>query len=528
MNESQATQRIVQATADAYDDVPYTSMPFQQTQPSTLGAMAALFGLQPMPLEQARVLEIGCAGGGNLFPFASAYPGSFSVGADISGKQIADANATLAKTGLTNLRFFAGDVRELPADYGPFDYIIMHGVYSWVPPEVQDGLMQSIKNLLSERGIAYISYNTYPGWHCWELSRHLMWRASAHITDPRERTLAAMNALRTFAESSLNEPDRPIRQILQAQLKRIESAPWYYVLHEYLEPSNYPCYFRDFVANAARFGLRYMADTAFPTMFLENCRAPETEAFIRSTARHRYDEEELIDYVSGRTFRCSLLVHDFQAVDLNVRPDRLYPLQISGQLVAKDQPDAQGRVEYYRPESPDHRIKADEAFGQAVLALLVANGQRPMEVAEILLSVWTALGQNVAAKTDAEIQTGLHDLASFLLHLMKNNFVLAHYQPPRLARSVSEYPQAFALARFQAAQGQDWISNAMAGVLTPGPGALFLLPLLDGKHRREDLVAAMSAAARKGSLPDVKDGPGIAPYVDQLLAELARTAVLVQ
>src|SRR5690606_28840927 len=116
-----------------YDAVPYDSHPFPQTAVEHLQALAYLFGLDAPPPQQARVLELGCAAGGNLIPFAARHPESRALGVDLSSVQIGQGVQALAHTGLTNIELRALNITRIDASFGRFDYIICHGVYSWVP-----------------------------------------------------------------------------------------------------------------------------------------------------------------------------------------------------------------------------------------------------------------------------------------------------------------------------------------------------------------------------------------------------------
>lgn len=149
-----------QEIAAYYDALPYQSFCFPQSAPEHLEAVALLFGLTPPSSAKARVLELGCAAGGNLLPFAERNPQARAVGVDISGVHIAQANAALRKMQLENVRFEQKDLSEIDASFGTFDYIICHGVYSWVPEDVQHAIMDIAGKCLAEDGIAYISYNT--------------------------------------------------------------------------------------------------------------------------------------------------------------------------------------------------------------------------------------------------------------------------------------------------------------------------------------------------------------------------------
>jgi cyclopropane fatty-acyl-phospholipid synthase-like methyltransferase len=149
----------------SYDEVPYSSYPYARTQPDRLCTLGRLFGLVPAEPSQCRVLELGCASGGNLVPMAERAPESRFVGVDLSARQIADGQRMIDALGLSNVELRHGDIAAVDASWGEFDYVICHGVYSWVPPHVQERILAICSEQLAPRGIGYVSYNTYPGWH---------------------------------------------------------------------------------------------------------------------------------------------------------------------------------------------------------------------------------------------------------------------------------------------------------------------------------------------------------------------------
>jgi 2-polyprenyl-3-methyl-5-hydroxy-6-metoxy-1,4-benzoquinol methylase len=155
------------APATSYDEVPYESYSYVQTHPAHMATIARLFGLNPPDFKKASVLELGCAGGGNLLPLALLYPEASFTGLDLSQEQIAEANEGKKALKLKNIDFKQQDITtfDLKAHAGKFDYIIVHGVFSWVPEPVRGKILELCQSCLSPDGLALISYNTLPGWN---------------------------------------------------------------------------------------------------------------------------------------------------------------------------------------------------------------------------------------------------------------------------------------------------------------------------------------------------------------------------
>ena len=127
----------------SYDSIPYESFPYAQTHPDRLATVARLFGMRAAPPARCTVLELGCAGGGNLIPMASELPGSRFLGVDLSSRQIEDGCRTIEALGVGNVELLHRSILDVDDDLGRFDYVICHGVYSWVPPEVQAKISRS-------------------------------------------------------------------------------------------------------------------------------------------------------------------------------------------------------------------------------------------------------------------------------------------------------------------------------------------------------------------------------------------------
>src|SRR5690242_11705595 len=105
--------RLAAARGGDFDQLPYPSMPFAYTQPAHLAALATLYGLQPPAADSARVLELGCASGGNIIPLAARFPKARFVGLDLSAQHVRDGSRRIAALGLKNIDLRHGDLAEI-------------------------------------------------------------------------------------------------------------------------------------------------------------------------------------------------------------------------------------------------------------------------------------------------------------------------------------------------------------------------------------------------------------------------------
>ncbi len=157
-----------------YDEIRYPTYPHPQTHPDRLATLARLFGMSPAPVERCRVLELGAGDGGNLIPMAFLLPQSRFVGIDLAGETVARGCELAAGLELGNIRLLHLDLMEIPEDFGEFDYIIVHGLYSWVPEPVRNRILELARRHLAPHGVAFVSYNAYPGAHLRDMFRDIV------------------------------------------------------------------------------------------------------------------------------------------------------------------------------------------------------------------------------------------------------------------------------------------------------------------------------------------------------------------
>ncbi|WP_118846519.1 class I SAM-dependent methyltransferase [Neisseria lactamica] len=296
---------------NSYDDLMYESGAFSQTAINNLEARARLMGLQPAPAANAKVLELGCSMGGNIITQALYYPDAEFTGIDLSGRQVAQGNAIIEKMGLKNVRLEEKDILTVDESFGKFDYIIVHGIWSWVPDAVKDKIFSICRNNLTEHGIAYISYNVYPGWKRQEQLREIMYFAGRDVLEePLEaRTRKGLDALKALAEILENDKGLGGGGKLPA-MQKILNHNFYYIAHEYMEAFNDPIYVNGFIEWANRHRLAYIGDTDLHASFV-SWMAEHTRERILALAGGDYIAKEFYsDILSDRQFRRSLLCRE--------------------------------------------------------------------------------------------------------------------------------------------------------------------------------------------------------------------------
>lgn len=422
-----------QDIAAYYDAQPYQSFCFAQTAPETLEAIASLFALKPQSSERARVLELGCASGGNLLPFAQRNPRAQVVGVDISSVHIAQANATLHKMQLNNVRFEQKDLSDITPAYGTFDYIICHGVYSWVPEEVQQAIMRIASQCLAKNGVAYISYNTYPGWKSREIIRDAM-KFRGGIRDPEERLRFARGMIDFMHKVA--KPHSALKAALDETKPLIDSAASYYLVHEYLEPYNNPVYFTDFVKAAKAHSLIYLADTSLPSMFASNFGSDIAEPLLKECADSQVTLEQYLDFITNRPFRQTLLVVQNQASEIKYRLDaeRFKRFHYAGFFEV----DGDKR----QPGDP-----ANMAYFNSLIGPINITGVVGTAIAKLFDAAWPStlsfdtLLNELVRETKIDKEQCRHALLGFVEEGIIKGYLRFRTKPVECAQSLSERPQ---------------------------------------------------------------------------------------
>lgn len=459
--------------ATSYDLLPYSSKPYAQTHPDNLATLASLAGLHPPALEHCRVLELGCAAGGNLIPMAASLPGATFVGVDRSPRQIAEARSLADAIQLTNVEFRTLDILEIDGTIGLIDFVVCHGVFSWVSRDVQEAILTLCERNLSDDGVAVVSYNVLPGWHVKGLIRKMMLDRVRASDAPVEQVRQARSILERLGRDLTNRRD-PYSRLLTDRVAMAAGGSDTYLFHDYLEEVNEPIYLHQFVERAAAHGLRYLGD-----------------AKLRTSARSAGDgveREQYIDYIVNRSFRRSLLCHADARLDPAVAAASLFECHATGAArPVSAAPDVgSDRVEDFR--GPDGKLwSTSHSLDKALLVSLASSFPASLSFSRLCDEV----GRLIGRPPDAQ------DLADRLLRSWRVDLVDLHLHPPQLPERISERPAASPLARIQARTSRE-VTNLRHRSVELDPVAQAMLCLLDGTHDRSALAAELRALALGG------------------------------
>ena len=303
-----------------YKELGYKSYPFPFTTPAYLEAYGTLVGLNTPSAKTARVLELGATYGGNIISQAVHNSEATFVGIELSQDQVEKGNKIISDAKLDNVSLIQGDIMNFDEALGTFDYIIAHGFYSWISDEMKDKLLDIISNHLADNGIAYVSYNTYPGWHTMEEVRQLMLfanRGHDELTHKekvlRGKTVGSLVGSQILNYDNLKERNSKFLGALRSVMQKDD----YYVGHDHLEPHNDPCYFYQFNDHLKVHNLAYVCDADLTLSMVRTYDESIADKLEKLAPNSQADQEQYLDFMLDTTFRKSIICKADAAKNLN-------------------------------------------------------------------------------------------------------------------------------------------------------------------------------------------------------------------
>ncbi len=442
----------------AYEAVPYDDRPVAETHVEHLHAAATRAGLAAAPPETARVLELGCAHAINLLPQAAALPNARFVGIDISPRQIEVAERRVDTLGFAHVRVECADVMDLDLGDERFDYVVAHGLFSWVPDPVRDRVLALARDVLAPNGVLYLSYNAMPAWGIREAVRRALLELVGDAHEESERVRRARDGLASLRAVWPLE-GTPEGALMAAEIDGLADKPDAYLLHEYLVPISRAYWLREIVDLAARSGLAHLDDVSPPSVPIDALDDARTR-LARSLGARGGDAvavEQLLDVVTFRQFRASLWCRDDAAREV---PSAAAWLS-SSWLAAEPGPghDGDPAIRRLRASWP-----GDVAFDD-----LASGEPDPSALAARMLSAW------------------------------RRGDVLVRARESVAAREISERPRVWPLTRLEATE-LSFVTTPRHAYAPLDPFHAALIRQLDGTRAVTDIVDALTREVREGRL----------------------------
>lgn len=486
---------------NTYDEVPYHSYPYAQSQPENLKTLGVLFGMNPPAIETSRVLELGCAEGGNLIPHAVRYPKAHFVGVDLSKVQIDAGQEHIKALGLKNIELKHCSITDIDASFGKFDYIICHGVISWVPEFVREKILEVSSKNLTENGIAYISYNTLPGWNMIRTIRDMMLYHSKNFPNPQEK-IAQARLLLNFVKESLEGQDTPYANILRHESQLLSNQSDHYLRHDHLEEENKQYYFSEFMEQAQKYNLQYLSDCSLSSMYLGNM--PKSVAEKLQNLNDIVRTEQYMDFITNRRFRSTLLCHGGIRLNRSLSNDDIKKFTMTLNIAPEkklEEVDLSNneQLKFFLNNNKDSNIGASSPALKAIMYTLAENISNPLSFDEVV----TKANEKLKGKMKAEIEK---DLINNAMNLVIKGYINISLESGNKEKSDLKKPKLSELAIYQATKtNHNWVTNQLHSPIAINVFDKFAIGYMNGKNTKDQIIKLLLNDVKEGKITLNKD-----------------------
>jgi len=439
----------------AYDELPYAGRAYWFTHPDHLSVLGRLHGLASARAEGCRVLELGCGDGVNLLSMATGLPDSRFVGVDLGAVHVARGVRRVGELAVANVELLHADIRELGASLGTFDYIIAHGIFSWVSEEVRVALLDVLDRALAPHGVALVSFNAYPGWHDVAPVRRLMRFHTEPVAEGAAKLARAREVARWYLARRARLDEEVLGELMVRLHTRIHHASDAILRHDYLSEHHTCFYFEDFMALAAARGMDFMTN-ARPGRLRASSFEPEIAEMLRAVP-DVVRQQQYIDFLAHTRFREVLLCRREREVMRAADLDTFRGLSVEART-ASDPWGLETRGEdAIRMETRQGFVDLIGRPLRIVLSILhhrIPEAVPMEELLAIALPELAAQGEDGGLAATAEGRAQLEaSIVRELAELYFKELVRLWREPPRLAPQVDERPRTGGLQRMLAAEG---------------------------------------------------------------------------
>lgn len=472
------TRRARAARATRYDAVPYRGTVVPAAQVRRLETMATLAGLRPAAPAGARVLELGCGTGANLFALALEFPGATIVGCDLARSAIDQAAATADALGIASLDLRHADLRDVDDGWGSFDYIVCHDVFSWVAPAVRRHILRILARNLALHGVGYLSCDALPGWHLHAVARDMMRCHTRRLGGGLRETVDQARAMLALAALVQDQRAGAYAALVRDEYGLMSSIPDEHLVHLITEPHHRADLFTDFIEEIEAAGLQWLGE-AGPAAVV-SCLPPAAQALLRPLPA--VQRQQYLDFLNNCSFRQAVLCRVDAPRTEGPAPAVWRRLRIglagAARLSSIDAPEGMTLC------IDVGALRVDEPATGTVLRQL--EGMRPDAAS------WTQLfGPAHAAHDQA---------AAFITDAMGMGAVDAVLTPFCVTSRIGRRPMASALARLEAERG-NVVTNQKSEPVHLSALMRFVVQRLDGRHDEaalRDAIAQSFSADREG------------------------------
>ena len=484
----------------AYDRVLYPTGVFPQTHPNRLATVAFLRGMDPAPINRCRVLELACGAATNLISIAYQLPESEFVGIDLARSPIEAGQSFAAELGLQNIALRALDLCEASEQaFGKFDFIIAHGVYSWVAQPVRERILEICGDMLTEQGVGYVSYNAYPGNHFRDLARAMMRFHTQNFETVDEKVRQARSLIKFLAES--RPKTNYYVESLRAQFERIEKYRDESLYHDDLSPINQPFYFHEFMADAERHGLQYVGEASPGDLESIKFTPEVVNKMNELQGAKEIIREQYKDFLSGCGFRQTLLCRK----EIELAPDLLVNripalfAMCDAIVIENSKPGQPSQLKYPRGDI----IECGHRLTHAALEYLTTQWPAAVPFNELLRAAVRRINENPLYSPNAEEAS---TLAESLAKAYRSGLILLNSFPPNVVNRLSRCPAVSKLARVQLRRGQTVTTQLHTPLKLPDDLAVTFVLLLDGTRDKKALFRDLLKTVKSGEAKFVEAG----------------------
>ena len=473
------------------------------------------------------MLELGCGDGGNALSIAQTLPDARVLGVDASPGAIERGTELARAAGLGNVELRCATFEQLGDGVGEptrndpgdsvgtgqsakepaeFDYIVAHGVYSWVPPQARGALLDCVKRCLAPQGIAFVSYNAYPGSYLRDMARDMLRYHVQGVSDPGERLTRAQELMKTIVE--IEQPS-PFARVLREQMERMLGYSDALLFHDDLAEVSTPFYFHEFVEHAKARGLQFLSEA---DLFESQMREVPASAghLMASLPEDAVVREQYMDFFKNRMFRQTLICHDSAPLDRTLDDAAIEDLWISSRARPREGMDGEGEEgrasgetqpvahRSASAEDPEARtfltpegfsMTTTEPLVQAAMGALAEAWPRSLGFPALLARARGAAGPEV------QLESVAARLRAVLVQAYLARIVMLAGCPPPVTGEIGWRPTVSPLARAQSAAGLKALSSLLhANVRLDGELEARALELLDGTRTLAEVAAELGAA----------------------------------